>query len=363
VAGSHHDVADGEFVAARGDQDAARGDRRGAGDGAGGGGADGCGIGGRHDAGQGLAQGDHRVAAGTFGGEALVEQGGHGGVGGAPVAGVELDADQHVPVAHGGGDEVEAGEIGEAGLHADAAGVEFQHSVDIGDRAAFEHEARDREQVAVLGIGEQDVAGEDGHVVRIGDLTGIGQAGRVVELGVQHAEGAGLRGHGGGGAGDAAAAEILAESGCGIVGGQGGHAQHGLTDGDGLAGHQIEFDRLDIGGGGGDRDGGIGRQGARAQGVEGEIEGHQLGQAGGEAFGIGVVLGQDGAGVDVHHDPVGSRGDRAIPDREGVGGGHGLGKGEAGTEREGEKTPGFCRNPDTQTASRHQPHSLLVNNP
>ena len=225
---------------------------------------------------------------------AAVEEGGHFGITRGVGCCAELDADQAQIVAHGAGDEVVAGGVGVAGFDAVGAGVGFQQIVVIFDHLAMPEEAGGAEDgVLIWEIGDQ-MAGEEGEIIGGGDLIGVGQTGGVAEGGVGHAERVGAEGH--------HFAEVIlgaahefAECAGGIVGGTGDQGEHGLVDGDLAAWDQAEFGGfLASGVGGNGNELGIGDT-VVAEGLEGEVEGHHLGEGRGIMRGVGVIGGDDAA--------------------------------------------------------------------
>ena len=166
----------------------------------------------------------------------------------------------------------------------------------------MEHEGRHREIMVLLREVLDQVAGQQREVASGGDLFGVREAGRVAEGGAAHAERPRLLGHHLGELLLVALGQHLAERAGGVVGGFGDEAQHRLLDGQVAAGRQVQLGRLHRGGMFGDRDRLVERDAVLAQRVEGEIERHQLGEAGREALQVRVGLLQHGAAVGVHDD-------------------------------------------------------------
>ena len=140
---------------------------------------------------------------------------------------------------------------------------------------------------------------EGDHVPGGRDLGGVGKAGRVLEGGGLHAEVMGLGGHQASEVGFGAA-ELLGESDGDVVGGLGDEGLDGVLDGDVLAHGNLELGGGGVGGVGADLDPGRHGETAVLKRVEGEIERHHLGEGGGMARLVAVLVEEDVTGVGVN---------------------------------------------------------------
>jgi hypothetical protein len=127
--------------------------------------------------------------------EAEVEQPRHLAVARGRAAPAE-HRDQHAAAAAlGGGDEVEAGGAGVAGLDAVGAGIAGEQLVGRPDRLAEGARRAAAEQVVVFRIVVEHVPPQHRHVARGGEMALRGQPRGVLEGGAAHAHGAGAAGH------------------------------------------------------------------------------------------------------------------------------------------------------------------------
>ena len=92
-------------------------------------------------------------------------------------------------------DDVEAGIVDVAGLHAVDAGNAAEQVIVVAHLSAVVGERARAEVVVVIRKAILDGAGENSHVARRGDLVIVGQTGRVAIDRVRHAERPSLGGH------------------------------------------------------------------------------------------------------------------------------------------------------------------------
>ena len=100
----------------------------------------------------------------------------------------EHDRDQPFAVLGRADNEIEAGRAGKARFHTVGAGITAEHAVVVGDDPLAETQGADVEQVRLLGKIDVERATEDRHVARRGDVTRIGQAVGIDEMGLVHAQ-------------------------------------------------------------------------------------------------------------------------------------------------------------------------------
>ena len=151
--------------------------------------------------------------------------------------GAHDDADEADAAAHGAGDEVVAGGDGVAGFQAIGAFVIGQHAIVVRDFAAVEVEARHAEIVIFDRKILDQVMRQQSQVPRSGHLLRVGQAGRIAEGAVRHAERAGAQRHHLGKA-VFVAADQFAQGAGGIVGGFSDDSEDTVFDGETGAGQR-----------------------------------------------------------------------------------------------------------------------------
>ncbi|MNX69285.1 hypothetical protein D3C86_1004990 [compost metagenome] len=208
------------------------------------------------------------------------------GVAGGGRAAAHDDGDDPLAVPHRGGGEIVARGVGEAGLDAVVAAVRGQQAVGVPVVATVVVPVVQAEIAIVLRVVAHHRSAEDRQVARRGRLTRVGQAVGGGEASMVHAQFAGLGRHAGGELG-LGAADVLGQDHGHVVGAADRRGLHGVVQADRLASGQAELGWRLRGGARRDRQivGQLDLAGFKR--LEDQVQGHDLGDGGRVAPGVG----------------------------------------------------------------------------